>query len=215
MSTGIIVVIVVVGVLVVAAAVAGTMAVMRRRRLRQRFGPEYDRLAGERDSKLKADTELTERERRVQSLDIRPLTATARAGYTGQWAAIQEQFVDMPADAVTASQVLVVEVMNERGYPTQDPDQALADLSVGHSDVLDRYRAAQEISVTAAAGMASTEDLRQALTHYRALLRDLLGEPAEGSGAQVTGTGPPLVTDDPPDLEATRLSRSSGAETAR
>jgi hypothetical protein len=215
MSTGIIVVIVVVAVVVVAGAVAGTMAVMRRRRLRQRFGPEYDRLAGERDSKLKADTELTERERRVQSLDIRPLTATARAGYEGQWAAIQEQFVDMPADAVTASQALVVEVMDERGYPTDDHDQALADLSVGHSDVLDRYRAAQEISVSAAAGMASTEDLRQALTHYRALFRDLLDEPADGSGAQVTGTGPPLVTDNPPDLEATRLGRSSSAETAR
>jgi hypothetical protein len=215
MSTGIIVVIVVVVVLVAAAAVAGGMAVMRRRRLRERFGPEYDRLAGERDSKLKTDTELTERERRVQSLDIRPLTATARASYAGQWAAVQEQFVDMPADAVTASQALVVEVMEQRGYPTQDHDQALADLSVGHSDVLGRYRAAQEISVSAAAGTASTEDLRQAMTHYRALFLDLLGEPADGPDTQVTGTGPPLVADDPPDLGAPPLSRSSGAETVR
>jgi hypothetical protein len=214
MSTGIIAVIVVVVVLV-AAAVAGGMAVMRRRRLRERFGPEYDRLAGERDSKRKADTELTERERRVQSLDIRPLTATARASYAGQWTAIQEQFVDMPADAVTAAQALVVEVMEERGYPTQDHDQALADLSVGHSDVLGRYRAAQEISVSAAAGTASTEDLRQAMTHYRALFLDLLGKPADEPDTQVTGTGPPLVTDDPPDLGAPRLSRSSDAEAAR
>jgi hypothetical protein len=212
MSTGIIVVIV---VLVVAAAVVGTMAVMRRRRLRERFGPEYDRLAGERDSKLKADTELRERERRVQSMDIRPLDATARASYSGQWTAIQEQFVDMPTDAVTAAQALVVEVMDARGYPTEDHDQALADLSVGHSNVLDRYRAAEEISVSAAAGTASTEDLRQAMTHYHALFRDLLGEPADGSDAQVTGTGPPLATDDPPDLEAPPLSSPSGAETAR
>jgi hypothetical protein len=214
MSTGIIVVIVVVVVLVV-VVVAGGMAVMRRRRLRERFGPEYDRLAGEHDSKRKTDTELTERERRVQSLDIRPLTATARASYAGQWTAVQEQFVDMPADAVTAAQTLVVEVMDERGYPTQDHDQALADLSVGHSDVLGRYRAAQEISVSAAAGTASTEDLRQAMTHYRALFLDLLGEPADEPDTQVTGTGPPLVTDDPPDLVATPLSRSSDAETAR
>src|ERR1700728_4328133 len=98
MSTGIIVVIVVVVVLAVGAAVVGTMAVMRRRRLQMRFGPEYDRVSGQRDSKLKTDTELTERERRVQSLDIRPLTATARASYVGQWSAIQEQFVDMPTD---------------------------------------------------------------------------------------------------------------------
>jgi Tfp pilus assembly protein PilX len=177
-STGAIVVIVV-AVVVVVGLVIGVLGAMRRRRLQQRFGPEYDRLVGERDSRLKAEAELTQRERRVQDLHIRPLTDSARAGYADQWAAIQEQFVDAPADAVAASQLLVAAVMNERGYPTEHRDQVLADLSVEHASTLDRYRAAEEISENAASGTASTEDLRLAMIHYRALFRELLGEPAE------------------------------------
>ncbi len=69
--------------------------------------------------------------------------------------------------------------MTERGYPAEHHDQVLADLSVEHSGTLDRYRAAEEISQSAAAGTASTEDLRQAMIHYRALFGDLLGEPAD------------------------------------
>src|ERR1700693_4854971 len=115
-------VVIVVAVIVVAALVIGVMAVMRRRRLQQRFGPEYDRVVGERDSKLKAESELTERERRVRDLDIQPLTGVARASYADQWAGIQERFVDAPADAVAGSQLLVAAVMTERGYPTDHPD---------------------------------------------------------------------------------------------
>jgi hypothetical protein len=178
MSAGIVVAIVV-AVVVVAALVIGLIAAARRRRLQQRFGPEYDRLVGEHDSKRKAGAELTERERRVQDLDIRPLTASARAGYAQQWATLQEQFVDMPADAVAASQVLVVAVMNERGYPTDNHDQVIADLSVEYAETLDHYRAADKISESAAADTASTEDLRQAMIHYRALFRELLGEPVD------------------------------------
>jgi hypothetical protein len=173
------IVVIVVAVIVIAALVTGGMAVKRRRRLQDRFGPEYDRVAGEQDSKLKADAELAGRERRVQGLDIRPLTDSARAGYADQWVGIQERFVDTPAQAVAASQVLVVAVMKERGYPTGHQDQVLADLSVEHAGTLDSYRAAEEISASAAAGTASTEDLRQAMIHYRALFRDLLGDPTD------------------------------------
>src|ERR1017187_9886782 len=87
------------------------MGVLRRRRLQHRFGPEYDRLVAERDSKLKAESELTGRERRIRDLEIHPLTDSARARYEDQWAAIQAQFVDAPENAVAASQVLVVAVM--------------------------------------------------------------------------------------------------------
>jgi hypothetical protein len=193
-STGTIVAIVV-AVIVVAALVVALMAMMRRRRLQQRFGPEYDRLVGERDSKRKAEAELSERQRRVQGLDIRPLTPSARAGYADRWAGIQERFVDTPADAVAASQVLVVAVMSERGYPAEHRDQVLADLSVEHAQTLDHYRAAEEISATAATGNASTEDLRQAMIHYRALFRDLLGEPADvGQGDPAdAGQGEPRM----------------------
>lgn len=204
MSTGIIVGIVV-AVIVVGAVVFGAMAVSRRRRLQQRFGPEYDRLVGESDSRRKAEAELTERERRVQGLDIQPLTDVARASYEGQWTSIQEQFVDAPVDAVSGAQFLVSDVMTERGYPAGhgDQDQVLADLSVEHSDTLDRYRAAEEISRKAAVGTASTEDLRQAMVHYHALFADLLGEPADqGSRSAVAAgsTSPQFTASDPEEM---------------
>ena len=193
MSTWTIVVIVV-AIIVIAAVVIGLMAAARRRRLQQRFGPEYDRLVGETDSKLKAESELSERQRRVRELDIRPLTPSARATYADRWSTLQERFVDAPGEAVAASQVLVVAVMSERGYPAEDHDQVLADLSVEHAQTLGRYRAAEEISASAAAGTASTEDLRQAMIHYRALFRELLGEPAdEGTGAAEPGAAEDLA----------------------
>jgi hypothetical protein len=170
--------VIVAAVILVGAMGIGGAAVLRRRRLQRRFGPEYDRLVGERDSKRKAETELTGRERRVHGLDIQPLTDQSRAAYALQWTTIQEHFVDAPADAVASSQVLVVAVMSERGYPAQDHDQVLADLSVEHASTLDRYRAAESTSRSATAGTASTEELRLAMIDYRALFRDLLGQPA-------------------------------------
>jgi hypothetical protein len=202
MSTGIIVGIIV-AVIVIGAVVFGVMAVLRRRRLQQRFGPEYDRVVGERDSRRKAEAELAEREHRVADLDIQPLTDSARTRYAGQWTSIQERFVDAPADAVSGAQLLVAAVMTERGYPAEHDDQVLADLSVEHSGTLDRYRAAEEISQRAAAGTASTEDLRQAMVHYRALFGDLLGEPADtGSetAAAAAGTSGQLTESDPKEM---------------
>src|SRR5258708_25378956 len=102
------------------------MAVQRRRRLQRRFGPEYDRLLDQRDSRLRAEAELTQRERRVRRLDIRPLTDEARARYAAQWAGLQEEFVDRPAHAVSASQLLVAPVVQERRYTTGHRDHALA-----------------------------------------------------------------------------------------
>jgi hypothetical protein len=202
MSTRIIVAIVV-AIVVIGTVTFAVMAVLRRRRLQQRFGPEYDRLVGERDSRRKAEAELTERKRRVEDLDIQPLTDSARASYRGQWASIQERFVDTPADAVSAAQLLVAAVMTERGYPAEHHDQVLADLSVEHSRTLDRYRAAEEISHRAAAGTVPTEDLRQAMVHYRALFGDLLGEPAdagsESAGARA-GTSPQITESEPKEM---------------
>jgi hypothetical protein len=223
---------VIVAAVVVAAVLAiGLTAVRRRRRLRERFGPEYDRLVGERDSKLKAESELTGRERRVDGLDIQPLTESARAGYAMQWAGIQEQFVDTPEDAVASSQLLVVTVMTELGYPAEDPDQVLADLSVEHAATLDHYRAAEETSRKSAAGTASTEELRVAMIDYRALFRDLVGEPAgAGNGssaaepAPLTGADNVHITDTQAEMASVdlvadgsdqQLSRTTEEEQAR
>ena len=172
------VVVIIVAVIVVAALLAGLMMAQRRRRLQQRFGPEYDRLVNQRGSRLRTEAELTRRVQRVRRLDIRPLSDEARGRYSVQWAGLQEEFVDRPPDAVSASQVLVTAVLKERGYPTDDRDQVLADLSVDHSSALEHYRAAEQLSQSVAAGSASTEDLRQAMIHYRAVFRELLGEPS-------------------------------------
>jgi hypothetical protein len=197
MSSGTIVIIII-AIVVVVAIVAGVAYEARRRRLRQRFGPEYDRLVEQGASRRQAEAELAARERRVRDLDIRPLSADAQARYSRDWAAVQEQFVDAPQDAVAAAQRLVMTVMNERGYPTEGTDQVLADLSVEHARVLDHYRAAYEISQRAADGAASTEDLRQAMIHYRALFQDLLGVETETARQRETAREPePAATGDP------------------
>src|SRR5215467_13504805 len=175
MSSGIVAVIIVIALIVVVALGTGILYDSRRRRLRQRFGPEYDRLVGERDSRLKAEAELAAREKRVKGLDIRPLNPAAQARYTTEWSSIQERFVDEPAQSVGDAQRLVMAVMSDRGYPTERDEQVIADLSVDHANTLDHYRSAATISQRAAEGAASTEDLRQAMIHYRALFRDLLG----------------------------------------
>jgi hypothetical protein len=194
MSTGAIVAIVVV-VIIVAAVLVAIAAANRRRRLRERFGPEYDRAVSEHGSRREAEAELAERERRVRELDLRPLSPSARNQYLSEWTAVQEQFVDAPQAAVTGAQTLVSAVMEDRGYPTQPYDQTVADLSVEHASTLDHFRSAHDISQKAASGTASTEDLRQAMIHYRALFAELLGEPAarldgSASAQAVTTTQP-------------------------
>ena len=181
MSTGAIVAIIVV-VIVVAAIVVVMAALNRRHRLQQKFGPEYDRAVSEHGSRREAEAELAGRERHVRELDIRPLSPSARSQYMSEWTAVQEQFVDAPQTAVTGAQTLVSAVMKDRGYPTEPYDQTVADLSVEHASTLDHFRAAHDISRNAAT--ASTEDLRQAMVHYRALFAGLLGEPGRPPGCE-------------------------------
>ena len=182
MSAGSIILIVVV---VVIAAIAGVAAAVsaRRRRLAKRFGPEYHRLVTELQSRRVAAAELSNRERRVQKLSLRDLSEDARQRYAAQWAQVQERFVDTPREAVTRAHSLVESVMRERGYPAENYEQELADLSVDHARIVDHFRSAHDISVKAA---ASTEELRTAMLHYRGLFDVLLAPPAMGP-ARVAG----------------------------
>jgi len=184
MTTAIIIVVVIV-IIIALGAFAETR---RRRRLKQQFGPEYDRAVADQNSALRAEAELTGRQRRVSKLNIRPLDDSARARYTADWMAIQEHFVDSPEAAVAEAYDLVTKVMTERGYPTEDDEQVLSDLSVEHAQTVGHFRAAQEISRSSADGQAATEDLRQAFIHYRALFSDLLGvAPATPTAPATTG----------------------------
>jgi hypothetical protein len=172
--------VVIVVVVIVIALIIAVMTMGRRKRLQERFGPEYDRAVSEQDSRLRAEAELAGRQRRVRRLDIRPLSETVRQRYLADWQAIQEQFVDAPEEAVTNAYALVTEVMRERGYPATDDEQAMADLSVDHASTVGHFRSAQEITRNVAHGSGDTEDLRQAFLHYRDLFADLLGDqPAE------------------------------------
>jgi len=199
MTVGAIVAVIVVVIIVAAILVAVSVA-NRRRHLRERFGPEYDRAVTERGSRRDAESELAGRERHVRDLDLRPLSPAARSQYTSEWTAVHEQFVDAPQAAVTGAQTLVSAVMQDRGYPTQPYDQTLADLSVEHAKTLDHFRAAHDISQNAAAGSATTEDLRQAMIHYRALFAELLGQPVAGQpvAEQPVAADQPAVPVGPP-----------------
>ena len=188
-------IIIVVAILVI-AAVIGVAMTGRRRRLQQRFGPEYDRAVEEKDSRMQAEAELVERQRRVRKYKIVPLTPEARRNYLAQWQRIQEQFVDSPQTAVTEAYTLVTTVMRERGYPIDDEDQVADDLSVEHGDTIGHFRSAQAVTREAAHGSVATEDMRQALIHYRELFADLLGNPDDIAAPKFAGRHAAAAADD-------------------
>ncbi|MBF8186860.1 hypothetical protein ITP53_14135 [Nonomuraea sp. K274] len=180
MTTWTWVAVVVVAVVAVAAVYVVFQRQQRRAHLRERFGPEYERIVAEHENRRDAEQELLDREQRHSELDIRPLPEESRDIYANRWTEVQERFVDAPGFAVTEADQLVTAVMAERGYPTEGFEQRLSDLSVGHAATLDHYRAAHEISGRAAKKEASTEELRQAMVHYRALFDELLQESTRG-----------------------------------
>ena len=169
------------GVLVAVAAVGyAALRARRRKQLQESFGPEYDRAVSEAPTRREAETELLERRKRHDELELRELSPAARDGYARQWEATQARFVDDPQSAINDADDLIQQVMRERGYPVEDFDRRAADLSVEHGDVIEHYRAGHAIARRNVHGDADTEELRQALVHYRALFEALLaGEPAE------------------------------------
>ncbi|QKV79809.1 hypothetical protein [Amycolatopsis sp. Hca4] len=177
MPTWLIVLIVVVAVAVLGAVIWLVTQEMQRKRLQQRFGPEYDRTVAEKDSPRAAQRELAERERRHKELDIRPLSASARERYAREWAQVQEKFVDQPPAAVAEAEQLLNALMAERGYPTEGYEQQVADLSVRHAKTLEHYRAAH--TTQQKRDEASTEDLRDAMVRYRTVFEDLLTDGAD------------------------------------
>jgi len=170
-------------VLVVAAAVWMAFRKRRSGQLQERFGPEYERAVDEQGGRWKAESELAGRQRRREKLEIRSLDPAARERYTAEWQATQARFVDEPAGAVTQADRLVIQVMSDRGYPMEDFEQRSADISVDHPHVVDDYRAGHAISMANEHGRASTEDLRQAMVHYRRLFEDLLESRREDRAA--------------------------------
>lgn len=170
-------------VLVVVVLVGVWMWIAARRRserLQDRFGPEYERVVETSGDRRRAESELAAREKRRSRLDIRPVDPEARDEFARQWRDTQARFVDEPGAAVQDADGLVAEVMRTRGYPVEDFSQREADISVDHAGVVDNYRAAHGITLAYRQGQASTEDLRQAMVHYRALFEELLEAGPDG-----------------------------------
>lgn len=173
-----------IAVVVIAAVVWFEMRRHRSEGLRARFGPEYDRTVHTVGDVKQAEASLEARAKRVEALHIRPLSADESTRYGAAWRRVQERFVDDPHGAVTEADRLVGEVMHARGYPLGDFEQRVEDISVDHAGVVMNYRAARDIARAHARGEASTEDLRQAMVHYRALFDDLLGTRAADAEAE-------------------------------
>jgi len=162
-------------VVVILLGLAGYMYI-RRQNLRQRFGPEYDRLVAEQDSTLAVDRELRNREKRHAQLELKELPDDARQWYTEQWQQLQARFVESPEESIGAADDLVTRLIGDRGYPIKDYDEQVTLLSVDHARTIGDYREAHDIAQRHASGAADTEELRQAIVHYRALVADLLGQ---------------------------------------
>jgi hypothetical protein len=173
-------ILIVIAAVVIVGAIAWSAYNTRRRRgLQERFGDEYDRSVADAPSRREAEAHLSEREKRREELDIRPLDPSSRDRYASQWQNTQAAFVDDPEAAITDADSLIQQVMRERGYPVDDFEQRANDLSVDHPDVISNYRAAHGIARANDRNNASTEDLRTAMVHYRALFEELLEtEPA-------------------------------------
>ena len=194
MSGGQVIVLIIVLLVIIALALVAVRA-SRRKKLQNTFGPEYDRVVADTGSRADAERELREREKRHAELELKPLSPESKARYSAAWEEVQIQFVDNPGEAVTTADRLTTELIAERGYPAGDYDDQIANLSVEHARTLGHYRDAHEISRRNSEGDASTEDLRQALVHYRALFADLLGEdPVQNSTSTSTPTSAPAAT---------------------
>jgi FtsZ-interacting cell division protein ZipA len=172
-NTWIVIVTLLVGVIIFLAALLITQK-RRSQQLQSRFGPEYDRAVRQYGDQRHAEEELAARERRVTRFRIVPLSRDDAARFAEAWQAVQNRFVDDPNAAVQEADRKVRELMQRRGYPMSDFEQQAADLSVDHPSVVENYRAAHQIALRNEGGTASTEELRKAVIHYRAIFDELL-----------------------------------------
>jgi hypothetical protein len=173
---------IILAVVVVLAVIVVAMVVTRRKsgRLHSTFGSEYDRTVQATGNRREAERDLSGRVERRKQLSIVPLSEQARQQYIAQWQRVQTSFVDAPVESVRQADVLVSQVMTDRGYPMAEFDQRADDISVDHANVIENYRSAHAISVASGQGQADTEALRTAMTQYRELFDELLG----GGGAR-------------------------------
>lgn len=164
-------------ILAIVGAILAPIFVRRKRsgRLQDKFGTEYDRTIESMGSEKKAQKELDDRQKHIDTLIIRPLSVGERERYQGDWTAVQAKFVDQPGQATVEADHLIMEVMQLRDYPVSDFDQRAADISINYPSLVSNYRAAREIAIKNQEHTADTEELRHAMIYYHSLFKELLG----------------------------------------
>lgn len=148
---------------------------MRSQKLRRKFGSEYDYAIEKTGDRRAAEEMLEEREKRATEFEIHELSEDERERFYGEWLGIQSDFVDNPSKSIAEADRLITEVMNARGFPLTDFEQRSADLSVFYPSFISDYRHAHAIATDNEHNESSTEELRQAMIHYRSLFDELLG----------------------------------------
>lgn len=185
-------------VLVIAIAFIVASRRTRTQELRDHFGTEYDRAVQKAGSRTAAEEQLVARAQEAKEFDIRPLSAAERDRFVADWKKIETHFVERPTTAVVEADELITSVMRTRGYPMADFGKYAELLSVKHPRVVEHYRAGHAIIDSHGRGAASTEDLRQAMLHYRALFEDLAGTTTDVvqpvSTVREVATPRPIVT---------------------
>jgi hypothetical protein len=174
MSTGTIVAIIIAVVVVIAVVAFALSKTRRSRTLRTKFGPEYDHTVSSAGDSRRAEELLERRQQRVEKYHLRPLRPEEVQRFSREWRDVQARFVDDPRGAVADADRLVADAMTARGYRIPDIETRIEDLSVEHPHEVTHFRSAHEIALRAANGSAGTEDLRQAMQHYRSIFEILL-----------------------------------------
>jgi hypothetical protein len=180
-----------VGVIVVLTLFARGARRSRSAQLRDKFGPEYDHVVRER-GRGEAERELIARAEEAKSIEITPLAAADRDRYRGEWARIETRFVERPTTAVVEAEELISDIMRAQGYPIGDFEKHTSFLSVKHPRVVEHYRAGHQAIDSNRDGRSTTEELRQAMLHFRALITELVG-----SGATDVVNEVPVVDEKP------------------
>jgi hypothetical protein len=168
------VIILIVAILIAAALAAYAWRKERSKKLRARFGPEYEHAVREYGNRDKAEQALANRQSRMEKVHIQPLSPAERDRFSADWTRVQTMFVDDPAGSIHAADQLVCDAMRARGYPMTDFERRAEDLSVDHPLVVKNYRSAHDIALLSERKEATTEDLRRGLVYYRDLFDELL-----------------------------------------
>jgi len=163
----------------IALVIVGLLGVVisrrqRTKKLQEKFGPEYDHIINERGDQRQAEHELAARLDHVKKLEIRPLSAEETGRFTSEWQATQAEFVDEPLTALQKADQLIREVMEAKGYPVADFEQQVGDISVDFPELVMDYRGLHLIAVKDPEEKVSTEEMRQAMVHGRALFENLM-----------------------------------------